>query len=134
MTKVSEKELINLIMLKLPKFIPYWETYINYWGTDEGIIMQMLPFGKYAVDLLKSKHEKDINLFFDFIEYLMCNGDKLVQAAITTGLLEHLLNNDPDEIQFITFRQYLGYNTLEYCRAWDRFTGVFTKGLHDDEI
>ncbi len=145
MTEVSDKELINLIKEKFPKFIPYWEDYDNYWNcdedtisdkdiiSDEDLISEMIPFVSYVVEVIKSNDTLEIKKIFDFVEFLMSNGNELVQTAIATGFLEYLLSKDPDEIQFIKFRQYLGHKTIEYCRAWDRFTGVYTKGLHDDE-
>jgi hypothetical protein len=132
MEEISDETLINLIKEKFPKFTPYWESYIQDWGLDEGVIMKMLPFNEYVVDVIQSQDEKEIKRIFDFVEFLMCNGNDLVQAAIATGFLEGLLNKDPNEIQFIKFRQYLGKETISHCRAWDIFTGVMTKGLHDD--
>lgn len=133
MEKITEYNLISLIKEKFPKFIPYWELYVSDWGSDEGIIMKMLPFNEYVVDVIKSEDWNEIKRIFDFVEHLMSNGNESVQNAIATGFLEGLLNKDPKEIQFIKFRKFLGKETISYCRAWDKFTGVMTKGLHDDE-
>jgi hypothetical protein len=133
MGEITEDNLINLIKEKFPRFNGYWDSYISDCGSGDGIIMQMLPFIEYVVEIIKSGDENEIKRIFDLVEFLMCNGNVLVQTAIATGFLEGLLNKDPEEIQFIKFRKYLGKETIGYCRAWDIFTGVMTKGLHDDE-
>lgn len=53
--------------------------------------------------------------------------------GIATVFFEYLMAKDPTEIKFKTFSQYLGKESLDYCRAWDKFTGVRTEGLWDDE-
>lgn len=133
MIQITEDNLIALLKEKFPRFIPYWNSYIDYWGLDEGITMKVLPLGKYAVDMIKSKDEAEMKKFFDYVEFLICSGDDLVQTAMTTSFLEYLMSKDPNEIQFTTFAKYLGKNSIEYCRAWDKFTGVRTKGLYNDE-
>jgi len=130
--QITEDNLIHLIKEKFPAFIPHWRAYLRRFGLDQGIMIQMSPLIDYVVEVVKQQDENEIKSIFDYIEFLMCDGDEYVQTAIATGFLEGLLNKDPDEIQFIKFRQYLGKETLAHCRAWDIFTGVMTKGLHDD--
>jgi hypothetical protein len=129
MEKISQKNLMNLIKEKFPKFIPYWESYINYWGSDLGIIVPTMQLTDYVVDIIKSKDENEIERIFNFIEFLMCNGNEYVQTVIATEFLEGLLNRDPDEIQFINFSQNLGKETIGYLRAWNEFNGTQTEGL-----
>lgn len=129
MKKITEKDCIHLLKKKFPKFIPYWNSYVNKWGLDQGITIQMMPFDEYVVDVIKSKNDSEIKEIFDFVEFLYCNGDDSVQDAITTSFLEALLNKDPEEIQFIDFAKHLGKNSIEYCRAWDEFTSVKTKAI-----
>ena len=129
MEEVSDKELIDLIKEKFPKFIPYWEIYVSQRGDDEDIIMQMMPLTDFVVDVIKSRDEKEIERVFIFIEFLMCKGNDYVQTAIATGFLEDLINYDPDEIQFINFSQYLGKKTISHLRAWNAFHGAKTEGI-----
>lgn len=131
--QITAVNFINLIKEKFPKFIAYWESYISEWGLDEGLTIQMLPFSDYAIDVIKSNDENEIKRVFDFVEFLLCNGDESVTYAITTSFLEYLLSHDPDEIQFSKFSRYLGENTVNYCKAWDKFTGIKTEGLWDNE-
>ena len=134
MNEITEHNLIFLLKEKFPKCVPFWEVYAGYFESDKDIIIsQMMPFIDYVAGVIKSQDEKEIKRIFEYVEFLMLNGNDYVQAAIATGFLEGLLNYDPHEIQFIKFRQYLGKETIDYCRAWDKFTGVMTKGLHDDE-
>jgi hypothetical protein len=133
MEKITGERCIELLKENFPKFSPYWENYIREWGPDEGLIIQLFPFGDYAIDMIKSNNEVEIKKIFEFVEFLLSNGDDDVQTAITTGFLEHLMHKDPHEIKFKTFCQYLGKESLEYCRAWDKFTGVRTEGLWDSE-
>jgi hypothetical protein len=133
MEKINEENCIELIKQTFPTFLPYWESYIRDSGPDLGLTIQMLPFGKYTIDIIHSNNAIGIKKIFDFVEYLLHEGDDDVQTAITTSFLEYLMSKDPDEIQFSKFAKYLGENSIGYCRAWDKFTGVKTKGLWEDE-
>lgn len=133
MKEITRDVLIQLLKENFPNFIPYWENYVNECdGIDLGISHDMTPFSDFAVNEIKSENLNEIEKIFIFVEFLMCNANNSVKDAIATCFLEDLLNKDPEEIQFIKFRQYLGKETIAYCKAWDLFTGVMTKGLHDD--
>ncbi len=134
MKKITGKNCIKLIKDNFPNFISYWNIYINDFGSDNGLTVQMIPFCDYTIDIIKSKNEKEIKKIFEFVEFLLCNGNESVQSAITTSFLEYLMSKDPDEIQFASFAKYLGKNSIRYCRAWDEFTGVKTKGIWEDQI
>lgn len=132
METIREDRCIELIKKTFPGFLSYWEDYIREFGPDDGFMIQTLPFCTYTIDMIKSKNETEIKKIFDFVEFLICNGDESVQNTMTTFYLEYLMSKDPDEIQFTTFAKYLGENSIGYCRAWDKFCGVKTKGLYDD--
>ncbi len=93
----------------------------------------MMPFEEYAIDTIKSDDEVEIKKIFDFVEFLLCNGNESVQNAIATSFLEYLMSKDPDELNFSKFAKYLGENAIGYCRAWDKFTGIRTEGLWEEE-
>ena len=112
-----------------PKFIPYWEEYKGESGTDEGFFSQLEPFEEYSLEEIKSGKKAEIKRIFDFVEFLLREGNESVQTAICTGYLEYLMSKDPDEIQFSTFVKYMGEEAIAYCKGWDEFTGVRTKGL-----
>lgn len=131
MEEITKNNFIDLIKEKFPKFIPYWEENVNYWGLELAS-NDVIPFAYYALNEIKLENKEEIEKIFIIIESLMCVGDEYVKTVTATYFLEYLLSKDPDEIQFIKFPQYLGKETIAYCRAWDKFTGVMTKGLHDD--
>ncbi len=132
MKQITGERCIELMKEKFPGFLSYWEAYIRDFGSDNGLHIQMLPFDEYTIDTIKSNDKDEMEKIFNFVEFLLCNGDDYVQTAITTSYLEYLMSKDPDEIQFASFVKYLGKNSKEYCRAWDKFTGVKTKGLWED--
>ncbi|MBX9744836.1 MAG: hypothetical protein K2X08_06475 [Chlamydiales bacterium] len=129
MEKITDERCIELMKEVFPSFLIYWGDYIRDFGSDLGLTIQMLPFGKYTIDTIKSNNETEIKKIFDFVEFLLCAGDDSVQTAMTTSYLEYLMSKDPDEIKFSTFVKYLGKESIAYCRAWDQFTGVKTEGL-----
>jgi hypothetical protein len=132
MEPITGERCIELMKEQFPKFPSYWEAYLREHGADNGLHIQMLPFEEYTIDTIKSNDEAEMEKIFNFVECLLCNGDDNVQTAITTSYLEYLMSKDPDEIQFTSFVKYLGKNSKAYCRAWDKFTGVKTKGLWED--
>ncbi len=91
-----------------------------------------MPFSDYVIDVIKANKLSELKEIFDFVEFLLRNGDDTVQAAITTGFLEDLIDKDPKEIQFKYFCHLLGKNTLNYCRAWNEFNNFKTEGLWED--
>ncbi len=132
MEEISGGKCIELMKEKFPQYLPYWESYIRDHGSDNGLSIQMMPFEEYTIDTIKSNDDLEVKKIFDFVEFLLCNGNESVQNAIATSFLEYLMSKDPDEIQFTSFTKYLGKNSIGYCRAWDKFTGVKTKGLWED--
>ena len=132
MEEITGEKCIELMKEKFPKFLSYWKSYIRDHGSDLGLTIQMMPFEEFTIDVIKSNDELEVKKIFDFVEFLLCNGDESVQNVITTSFLEYLMSKDPDEIQFTSFAKYLGKNSIGYCRAWDKFTGVKTKGIWKD--
>lgn len=51
MVEISTDGCIGLLQASFPKFLPYWEQYINNWGDDLGLILHMMPFTDYVVDV-----------------------------------------------------------------------------------
>ncbi len=129
MEKITGERCIELMKEIFPNFSSYWDSYIEDYGTGLGLTTQMTPFGKYAEDAIKEKDETKIKKIFDFVEFIFLNGDQSVRNAIATGFLEHLMHKDPEQIKFRTIVQYLGTNAIQFCRAYDKITGVKTEGL-----
>lgn len=132
MDKITGDECIALFKEKFPGFIPYWNAHVAWWDDDItkiGLHSHMSSVTDYAIDLVNSNDQETTRLFFEFIEYLQDAGDEDVQTAICTSLLENLQNAGPEKVQFPTFVHLLGPQSIEYCKAWDTFTGVRTEGL-----
>ncbi len=132
MKKISLEECTKLLKEKFPKFIPYWEAEVSLYG-DEGIIVLFGPFSRYAIETIKANNAVEIKNIFDLVELLLCIGDESVQNGAATVFLEYIMSKDPDEIKFKTICQYLGKESIAYCKAWDKFCGMRTEGLWDDE-
>jgi len=132
MQTITLAECNKLLKEKFPNFIPYWEAEISLWG-DEGILALFGPFADYAIDVIKTNNPSQLKIILDYVEFLLCEGDQSVQNGVATVFLEDLMNKDPAEFKFKTICQYLGKNSLDYCRAWDKFCGIRTEGLWEDE-
>jgi hypothetical protein len=132
MKKITLDECKNLLKEKFPKFIPYWEDETALYG-DEGITVLFIPFAEYAIEVIKANNIAEIKNIFDVVEFLFCNGDESVGNGVATVFLEYLMNKDPSEIRFSNFVQYMEKNAIEYCRAWDKFCGMRTEGLWENE-
>ncbi len=132
MKQVTEKNCIETLIREFPNFSPYWKVYCEEEGESSGLIFDvMMCFGDYIIDLIKINNIDELKNVFNFVEYLICHGDESVQTAMTTGLLEGLLNISPKKIKFKVICPYLGKESKEYCRAWDEFCGLKTDGLWD---
>ncbi|WP_316355617.1 DUF7674 family protein [Candidatus Neptunichlamydia sp. REUL1] len=134
MKEITEEKCIELMKEKFPKFLPYWEKYVEEEGLDDGITIKVIPFAEYTIDRLNLCDDLELGKIFDLVEFLLNRGDQSVQNAMATGYLECLMHKDPNEIKFRGFVKFLGKHSLEYCKAWDKFTGVRTDGLWDEEV
>ena len=133
MENINDKDLVILLREKFPKSIPYLELHNKSFGSEQGLTIQMIPFADYFADVMQNNEDVLIRDIFAFIEFLICKGTQSVQQAITTGLVEYLLNNDPSNMNFGKWHQYLGKKTIAYCRYWDTITGVRTEGVWADK-
>jgi len=65
MKEISDKDLINLIKGKFPKFIPYWEDYVSECeGEDLGISNDVRPFTRYVTAEIKSENFQNLRGYF----------------------------------------------------------------------
>lgn len=133
MKTIHAKQLIPLIKTKFPGFSPFWEKFESYWGSDQGLTIELIPFSEYALSVINRHDDKTIKEIFDFVEKLLVHGDESVKNAIATSFLEHLLSQDAEEIDFKKITKFFGKQTMGYCKAWDQFTGVKTPGIGDTE-
>ena len=134
---VNNKDIIDFLIKEFPVIKNYWKIFKEEWKRmyaeeeweDVGATVKITPFSEYTVDVIKSGNEIEIKRIFDMIEYLINQGDISVQAAMTTIVLEDLLELDPKEIQFKKFAHHLGKESVEYCKYWNKFCGCKTEGI-----
>ncbi len=69
MEKITSKRCIELMKEYFPNFSTYWDSYIANHDSDLGLTIQMLPFGRYAMDTIKAKDEIKVKKFFYFVEF-----------------------------------------------------------------
>ena len=132
MQTITLEECKKFLKEKFPEFIPYWEAELSLWD-DEGMFAIFSPFAAYTRELITANNPIQLKRIFENIEFLLTEGDESVQSGVATVFLEDLMNKDPDEIKFSSICQYLGKESIAYCRAWDEFCGVRTEGLWTDE-
>jgi hypothetical protein len=108
-----------------------WKAHLESSAEGEhGLCIDLSEFSDHVVDLIKTDHTDELKVIFDLVEDLIVSGDAQVRDAITTCFLENLLNAvSPTGIPASAFVAFLGPNAREFCRAWDKFTGVQTEGL-----
>lgn len=141
---ISKTNCMDLISEKFPDFAPIWYSYnleyqiLNeeifgitpFWG-DTSFAGGISKFSDYVIDLLihKKQNLSLIEEIFNYIEFLLVNGDEDVQNTVATCFLENILNITPEQIDPKLFVGYLGFKSRKYCQAWDEFKGVKTEGL-----
>lgn len=134
MKEITEDRCMEMIIEKLPNVSAYLEKFNEDFGPDMGITIQMIPFAEYTVDALRKEDDTELKKIFELVEFLLDNGNEAVKDAMATGYLECLMHKDPDKIKFRGFVKFMGSHSIEYCRAWDEFTGCRTDGLWDEKV
>lgn len=131
---VFSGEATKIILNKFPDFqsyADYQECLERYQGEEVSFCGVMSAFTSYVIDFyLLSGNCKALYEVFDMIESFVNNGDQSVQDGAATCFLENLINiSSHGDFSPVTFVPYLGKESKEYCKAWDKFTGVQTEGL-----
>ena len=122
---------MKIILQQVPGFRERWQAHREYWeGEDAGLCNDMSEFSEYVVDLIADEQSADLPMIFELIERLMVKGDQDVQNAAATCFLENLINiAGTDRLDAKKYIHLLGPESRAYCKAWDKFTGVYTEGL-----
>jgi len=131
MKEISEMEIMGYLKNKFPDFKPYWDEYIDDWGPDHTLLMNLLPFEKYTLDVIKNNNQLKIAEIFDCVEDLLTHGDEIVQNTIATGFLEYLLNKSYENNEVEAFKKFLGKQALAYIEAWIKFIDEMEKGTNE---
>jgi hypothetical protein len=101
-----------------------------------GACSDMFAFTNYVTDLIiENKNHDELKSIFEYVEFLLNQGDAEVKEAVATCFLENLINSAAsNDISSLKFVNLLGKESKEYCKAWDEFSGTKTEGLWDDEM
>jgi hypothetical protein len=129
MNEITEENLIISIREKFSKFQPYWQSYANERDLSAGLGDDMKPFIDYVVNVIKSGNYREVEDVFNYIEFLVCSGDALVQMVVENCILVPLIYKNNLEIQFINFSKYLGKETLNFLKTWLKYDGTCVEGL-----
>lgn len=124
------KTFIEKLALLMPEFSSYWaseDSCFNF-GNDATVHGLFSDFSTLVINQLENGTLKNSEALFAFIESVVVSGGNPANAACTC-LLENILNCIPGSIDPNSFVQYLGPSSAEFCRGWDKFTGVKTCGL-----
>ena len=119
---------------KLNNFIPGFKEHWNSddagfnFGKDSDVYGVFCEFSHLVTEQLEAGTLENRIQLFIFIESVIVEGGDPANAACTC-FLENILNITPDSIDPDSFVLYLGPKSAEFCRAWDEFTGVKTRGL-----
>jgi len=141
---IHKDNCVDLILQEFPQSIPFFSSQqideiqdVNEFCEQpqrKSLHGEMAEFSDYVSELLQNDTESQyIKDIFTFMEYLLAEGDDMVQNTVATCFLENILNRTPLDIQPHTFVPYLGKLSREYCKAWDSFTGVYTSRLWEEE-
>jgi hypothetical protein len=111
---------------RFPGFRPRWDAHVDFWeGEEAGLCNDVAEFAHYIHETLE--HDPDSEVLpaaLTRAEELLETGTDEVKDAIATCFLENLVNRITQETAYTqTFVSLLGPRSLEYCRAWNEFSG-----------
>lgn len=136
---VSENKLLEILLNEFPDFEKIWEKENQEYWKDEDLAVgfAIIEFSRYVQDLITAKKLQDkekIKRAFFLAENFMVKGDDKVKDLIATCFLENLINTAAwGKICPESFVHLLGEESKKYCKTWDEFTGVKTKGLWEED-
>lgn len=73
--------------------------------------------------------EDELRRVARIVEDVLKSGSAATKAMVATGFLEAVMSQSQREPRIARFTTELGPVALDYCRAWDRFTGCRTPGV-----
>lgn len=126
---IKLQNLLPLLVPRLPGFRQHLVAEVDDWLTEAGEISPCAVF-RLAGDLVVRRFEQGefdgADRLFDAVEMCLAEGDEEVGTAAATCFLELVVNKP--EVGALAVH-FMGPLSEQYCRAWDRFTGVATPGL-----
>ncbi|MCP4341392.1 MAG: hypothetical protein GY799_21555 [Desulfobulbaceae bacterium] len=129
---IPKEDCMALILKEIPEFDTSWRLHLDYWEDEiPGLCNDMNAFAKYVTEILQHKSKNDyLEKIFAVVELLISDGDDSIKDATATCFIETLLNKASSmEVDSGDFVPFLGPESRAYAKAWDKFTGIVTKGL-----
>lgn len=87
-----------------------------------------LEYNQFLIAYLDHLSPAIKNELFTYIENVLTSGDENLENAVATCFLESLIQKSP-LYNPESFFPFLGKESREYCKSWDTFNNVKTKGL-----
>lgn len=123
-------ELITLC----PDFAAAWNDECDLWTGDDGSFTVhgiFAVFSHYIADRLCRGVDPDLRNVFEYVESKLTEDNSEVDNAACTCFLENLMNRVPKTIPLQNLVPFLGPKSRQFCRAWDQWCGIKTKGFSD---
>ncbi|RWX50747.1 hypothetical protein VU01_10492 [Candidatus Electrothrix marina] len=102
------------------------------WADDPPVPVCILvgAMGDVIRDELHRFDDKLLSRIFELIEDALVQGDDHTKDAVATCLLENLQNYaSGGTFDFGKVSRFLGNKSRCFCKAWDKFSGIYTTGL-----
>lgn len=75
-----------------------------------------------------------LQMIFLLVEKMLVNGDYIISNEVAVSFLESLQNiSSNGTFSFRSIISFLGKESLNFCKETDKYWGVATDGLWDDE-
>lgn len=92
--------------------------------------MQVVAISRWFSSNIGNISDDSLRRILEVVEDAAANGEEAAKNAATTGFLENLQNRAASgAFPFEHIVPMLGKACLDFCLAWDGFTGVRTPGL-----
>lgn len=120
-------EYVSKLSAFIPEFKELWESDVcgDNFGNDSTVHRVFSAFSDVVGDRLMDEKLHNTEQIFNFVESVVVDGGNPSNAACTC-FLENLINRGVNPDFFVSF---MGPESTKYCKAWDEFTGVKTRGL-----
>jgi Fe-S-cluster formation regulator IscX/YfhJ len=89
----------------------------------------MGDLGLALVRALSTFSDDELQCVVRVVEDVLKSGSAEARDMVATGFLEAVMSQSQREPRIVRFTTLLGPLAREYCRAWDKFTGVPTPGV-----
>jgi len=114
-----------------PAFQRKADSIFAHWHPDIPPWTQLLgEFGLTISEMTQGGKFNAVEQALFLVEKLLTSGSSEVRDSIATGLLEAILaESSAGKLDFQKIVCFMGNKSKDYCRAWDKFTGIKTPGL-----